>query len=94
MKAKKVDAYNDSTKENRYMDFKEQVSQIKITEVRKPRFYLSWINTENGRDKDERYERVDDSGYVYYINSHNTDDITDKNNSFFKVLEDMYQEAM
>ncbi len=45
------------------MNFKDQVSDIKITEVTKPRFYLSWTNTESGRDRNEHYERVDDNGF-------------------------------
>lgn len=31
------------------MDFKEQVSDLKILTIIKPRVYLQWINTENGR---------------------------------------------
>lgn len=31
------------------MDFKEQVSDLKIITIIKPRVYLQWVNTENGR---------------------------------------------
>jgi hypothetical protein len=75
------------------MDFKKQVSELKIVTEIKPRVYLQWINTEKGRDKHDCYERIDDD-YIRYVNKHNPSIIVIQGDKFFKDLEEMYQMAL
>lgn len=72
------------------MDFKEQISDLKLTIQIKPRFYLQWTNNEIGRDKRDCYERIEDNNYVRYINTNNKSLVTIKGDKFFDVLEEMY----
>ena len=72
------------------MGYIGQVKNISIKTVTQPRIYLKWENTENGRDREQCYERIDNNGYVYYINQFNRSMIIDKSDTFFKIMEDMY----
>lgn len=74
-------------------DFKDQCTNIKVVIVTKPRIYLKWKNTEDGRDKDECYERITNSLYdIIYINEYNQSIIITSNSPYFYILEEMYQE--
>jgi len=75
------------------MDFKKQVSNLKIVTVIKPRIYLQWDNTEKGRDKNNCYERIEDI-YVRYINTHNPSMVIINGDRFFKTLEEMYMSTL
>jgi hypothetical protein len=75
------------------MDFKKQISELKIVTVTKPRVYLKWINTEKGRDKYDCYERVEDV-YVRYVNTHNPSILVIQGDKFFNDLEEMYHSAL
>lgn len=75
------------------MNFKKQVSGVKIVTVTKPRVYLQWTNTEKGRDMHECYERIEDV-YIRYINTHNPSMTIIQGDKFFKDLEEMYQRAL
>jgi hypothetical protein len=75
------------------MEFKKQVSELKIVTVTKPRVYLQWINTEKGRDKHDCYERIEDV-YIRYVNTHNPSMTVIQGDKFFKDLEEMYHSAL
>ncbi len=75
------------------MNFKEQISDLKIVTITKPRVYLQWINTEKGRDKYDCYERIEDV-YVRYVNTHNPSLVTIKGSEFFNELEELYKCAV
>ena len=75
------------------MNFKKQVSDLKIVTVTKPRVYLQWINTEKGRDKNECYERIEDIS-IRYVNIHNPSMVIIQGDKFFKDLEEMFQSAL
>ncbi len=74
------------------MDFKSQVTNLKIVTV--TRTYLQWNNTEEGRDKYDCYERVDDNGYIRWANTHNTLTSIISGDKMFDILEEMYQSAL
>ena len=75
------------------MKFIEQVENLKIITVTKPRTYITWTNTEKGRDVTDTYERIDD-GFVCYVNQYNKSMRTIKGDSFFDKLEEMYNSAL
>ena len=70
------------------MKFEEQAKDIRIIKVTQPRTYLKWTNTEEGRDKQESWERIEGS-YVVYINDYNrTESVIE--GEFFDTLEKMF----
>ena len=71
------------------MDYIKQVEKVKVTTVTEPRIYLTWEDTEPGRDKKQCYERVNNS-FVYYVNTYNQNTRVLKGDPFFEVLEEMY----
>jgi predicted GTPase len=75
------------------MNFKKQISELKIVTVTKPRVYLQWANTEKGRDKHNCYERVEDV-YIRYINTHNPSMVVIQGDKFFKDFEEMYKRSL
>lgn len=75
------------------IEFKKQVSELKIVTVTKPRVYLQWKNNEKGRDNYSCWERIEDD-YIRYINTHNKKMVLTQNDKFFKVLEEMYQSKL
>jgi|TARA_R110000851_G_scaffold308922_2_gene468126 acyl carrier protein len=75
------------------MKFIEQVENLKVFTVTKPRTYITWTNTEKGRDVIDTYERIDD-GFVVYVNQYNKSMRTIKGDSFFDELEEMYNRAL
>ena len=75
------------------MEFIEQVENLKVFTVTKPRTYITWTNTERGRDVTETYERIDD-GFVVYVNQYNKSLTIIKGDSFFNELEEMYSKAL
>lgn len=75
------------------MNFKKQVTGLKIVRTTKPRLYLQWTNTEIGRDVFDCFERVEDI-YVKYINAHNPSSVITQDHTFFIDLEEMYQSAL
>ena len=75
------------------MDFKHQISDLKITTIIQTRTYLHWFNTEKGRDAHECYERIE-SGYIRYVNKNNPSMVIIQGDRFFKDLEEMYQSVL
>tara|TARA_R110002012_G_scaffold169516_2_gene333449 strand:- start:304 stop:540 length:237 start_codon:yes stop_codon:yes gene_type:complete len=75
------------------MEFIEQVENLKLFTVTKPRTYITWTNTESGRDVTDTYERIDD-GFVVYVNQYNKSSRIIKGDSFFNELEEMYTKAL
>jgi len=76
------------------MKFIEQVENLKVFTVTKPRTYITWTNAEKGRDVVDTYERIDDNGFVVYVNQYNKSMRTIKGDSFFDELEEMYNRAL
>lgn len=72
-------------------DFIKQITDVELFVINKPRTYIKWNNTEKGRDIKDCYERIDMNGYVYYVNTYNTDMKVFKDVPFFNVLEEIYQ---
>jgi len=75
------------------MKFIEQVENLKVFTVTKPRTYITWTNIEKGRDVTDTYERIDD-GFVVYVNQYNKSMRTVKGDSFFDELEELYYNAL
>lgn len=76
------------------MKFIEQVENLKVFTVIKPRTYITWTNTEKGRDVVDTYERIDDNGFVVYVNQYNKSMRTTRGESFFDELEEIYNRAL
>jgi len=75
------------------MKFKDQIKDLKVTTITVPRIFLSWVNTEEGRDSVDCYERIDDGVLVYYVNTYGKESYVHKTDEFFNVLESMYNEC-
>lgn len=77
------------------MKFEDQIENVTLQVVTKPREFIKWDNTENGRDKDDCYERIDyGQGIVIYINNNNRNLSVLRDNPFWNVLESMYQKEI
>ncbi len=76
------------------MKFIKQVEEFRACRVRKRRTYITWTNTEKGRDVIDTYERIHDNGFVVYVNQYNKSMRTIKGDSFFDELEEMYNRAL
>lgn len=76
------------------MDFKKQVTDLKIVTATKPQVFLQWCNTDQNRDKFDCYERIDDLLFIRYVNMHNRKIVFTQFDEFFKTLEEMYQSAV
>lgn len=76
------------------MEYINQVKDVQIVINTTPRVYVSWNNTEHGRDKTECYERIDNAGSVIYVNTNNRNQsaIT-KGQIFYDILEYLYNQA-
>jgi hypothetical protein len=72
------------------MNFEEQVKDLKVFTVTEPRTFIEWVNTEKGRDKHNCYERISSYGNTFYVNKNGKTHIINKNDDFFKILENMY----
>lgn len=76
------------------MEFIEQVKDVKVVEDVTPRVYLSWSNTEDGRDKNDCYERIKISdGNFYYVNTNNRNSTINNTHPFYTILDKMYNDA-
>jgi len=71
------------------MEFIEQTKNLKLTIVENPRVFISWDNTEDGRDKTDCYERIDNN-ILCYVNCNNTNIKIFKGEEFFETLEILY----
>jgi hypothetical protein len=76
------------------MEFEEQVTDVKLVIDTKPRVYVKWTNTEEGRDKNDCYERMDIGGTIIYINTYNRNSSVIKGHPFWDKLETMYNGAL
>lgn len=72
------------------MEFEEQITDLELMIDTSPRFYLKWVNTEEGRDKTSCYERVIIGGTVIYINANNRNSSIICGDPFWNTLENMY----
>ena len=75
------------------MDFEQQVKDVEIIVNTNPRTYIKWVNTEEGRDKLDCYERIDLMGSIIYVNTHNKNMSVTRGEPFFDILENMFQKA-
>ena len=77
------------------MKFEDQIKNLKLEVITKPREFIKWDNTEKGRDKDDCYERIDyGHGIVIYVNNNNRNLSILRENPFWNVLESMYQKEV
>jgi hypothetical protein len=74
-------------------DFIEQVTDLEVFLVNKPRTYLRWTNTEKGRDMTDCYERFDNF-YIRYVNTYNPSQVIIKGDKMFNTLEKLYNKAI
>jgi hypothetical protein len=74
--------------------FVKQVENLRLKIVTKPKTYVLWNNTEEGRDMDDCYERVEENGCVEYINTNNVDMRVIQGDNFFNALEELYNLAL
>ena len=74
-------------------EYLKQVVDLKLQIVTKPRTYIQWNNTEDGRDKTDCYERIDEI-YVRYVNTHNPSMVIIQGDKFFDTLEMLYNLAL
>ena len=74
--------------------FIKQVDELRLKVVTKPRTYILWNNTQDGRDKDDCYERVEENGFVEYINTNNVNMRVIQEDDFFNTLEELYNRAL
>lgn len=75
-------------------NFKSQILDLELVIETKPRTYVKWKNTEDGRDKTNCYERITDRNIVFYMNTNNDNYLISSHNPFFKTLEDLYNLAL
>ena len=74
------------------MEFEEQIAGLELAIDTRPRVYLKWKNTEEGRDKTACYERITISEtMVIYVNANNRNLTVTSGHPFFEKLEKMYQ---
>lgn len=76
------------------MEFEEQITDVELVIDTTPRVYVKWINTEEGRDKNDCYERVVIGGTVIYINTYNRNSSVICGHPFWDKLEKMYNGAL
>lgn len=76
------------------MKFEEQIKDLEVITRTEPRTFVRWINTEEGRDKHDCYERIASYGDIWYVNQNNKTSIINKRHDFFKVLESMYNSQL
>ena len=75
------------------MEFIEQIKNLKVFTVTRPRTFITWTNTEKGRNVVDTYERVYE-GFVVYVNHYNKLSRITKGHSFFDELELIYKRAL
>ena len=77
------------------MEFEEQITNVEVIVDRTPRVYLKWTNTEEGRDKNDCYERITiDVNTPYYVNTHNRNSLIMYGHPFWDKLEKMYNDTI
>jgi len=72
----------------------DQFKDLKIIKIAKPRIFVTWKNTEKGRDVNDTYERIEELGVIRYVNHHNRTFVTMKGDIFFDELEYIYAQAL
>lgn len=70
--------------------FIKQVDKLRIKTATKLRTYMLWNNTDSGRDKNDCYERIEENGFVEYVNTNNVDMRVVRGDDFFNTLEELY----
>lgn len=75
-------------------NFKNKIVDLEVVIETRPRTYVKWKNTEDGRDKTNCYERITDGNIVFYTNTNNDNYLISSHNPFFKILEDLYNLAL
>ena len=77
------------------MKFEDQIVDVKITLYKPTITYLSWTNTEEGRDKKSCYERrVIADRFVMYVNTYNENLTVTEDHPFWHTLEKIYNEQL
>lgn len=70
-------------------EFEKQLRNVKVSEIITTREFISWENTEEGRCKTDRYERISDGRITYYVNCNNRNSAI-YHGEFFDLLEEIY----
>ena len=78
----------------REIEFEEQITDVELVIDTRPRVYVKWINSEEGRDKKDCYERVLIGRTVIYINTYNRNSSVIQGHPFWDKLENMYNCAL
>jgi hypothetical protein len=74
------------------MSFEAQVTDVELVVDTRPRVYLKWKNTEEGRDEDDCYERIEIAKDRFiYINTYNRSQALMEGHPFWDKLEALYQ---
>jgi hypothetical protein len=76
------------------MELEDQIIDLELYLDHRPRVYIKWKNTEEGRDKTDCFERIVIGGnIVVYVNANNRMHSVFSGTPFFERLEKLYQNA-
>jgi|688.fasta_scaffold52260_14 hypothetical protein len=76
------------------MEFQEQIKNVELLISTMPRVYLKWTNTEEGRDKQDCYERFVFGEEIIYKNILGKSNTVQQGQPFFNTLENIYKIAL
>lgn len=76
------------------MTFEEQITDVHLEIDTRPRVFLKWKNTEEGRDKDDCFERMEIGRTIIYINTFNRSHSVTQGHPFWDKLEELYKQAL
>jgi hypothetical protein len=72
----------------------EQISDIQITVNKSPTVYVTWIHHTEGLHIINRYQRIEFGSLVFYKKCFKDYNTVDKDNPFYKTLEQIYKEGL
>lgn len=76
------------------MEFEEQIENVELLISTIPRVFIKWINTEEGRDKQDCYERFVFGEEIIYKNILGKKTTVQQGQPFFNTLENIYKLAL
>lgn len=76
------------------MEFQEQIKNVELLISTIPRVFIKWINTEEGRDTQDCYERFMFGEEIIYKNILGKNNTVQKGQPFFNILENIYKLAL
>jgi hypothetical protein len=81
-------------KNNKKMKFEEQIQDVELVIVTTPRVHVKWTNTEQGRDKQDCYERFVFGEEIIYKNILGKNTTVKQGQPFFNTLENIHKMAL